>query len=232
MLNTDIDEGIILWINDETYGPDLSFTMKDKRYLLKMDEDIGENQTPTPDERTWRRWRQFGVLNRNHCRFPHSHYATPFNDDPRRWKLDDDDDSTSTMNWRLTDRFMFPFPSFERSDTSSLTTIDAESGIFSHSRGIMLRSLFFSLSLDLICLILSDDLIRCTFPDLIRYLTIFLPRSYRAAIDMCLPCVEHAFTWHSLHSCRHATTLCCTCFYHMLDMPLSWVLLLIYLATQ
>ena len=131
-----------LWNVDDTYGPDLSFTMQRERYLLKMDEDFGNESNSDPRRWIWRRW--FRVWSYNHCPSLHSWYAIPFHDDPRRWKLDDDDDSTSTTNWRLTDLSYASSLPFERSDTSSLTSADAESGIFSHSRGIMLRSLFFS----------------------------------------------------------------------------------------
>ena len=74
----------------------------------------------------------------------------------------------------------------------------------------LLRSLFFSLSLDLIFLILSDDLIRCTFPDLIRsfypdliaqpstcvYLAPYMhsPHAHCTVTYMRLPCVVHALT--------------------------------------
>ena len=42
MFNTDIDKGIKLWIVNNTYGPDLSFDMRHEQYLLKIDEDFGQ----------------------------------------------------------------------------------------------------------------------------------------------------------------------------------------------
>src|SRR5271168_1147306 len=91
-------------------------------------------------------------------------------------------------------------------------TTDAESGIFSHSKGIMLRSLFFSLSLDLISLILSADLIRHGLsPFLIQYPN-QTPISYPDLITQSLTCSYHATihadTTTSLHSHRHAVTVC------------------------
>ena len=86
------------------------------------------------------------------------------------------------------------------------------------SIGPVLRSLFFSLSLDLIFLILSDDLIRCTFPDLIRS---FYP-DLIAQPSTCIylvpymhsPHVHCTVTYMRLPCVVHALTMCQTCLYH------------------
>src|SRR5271168_4861820 len=71
-------------------------------------------------------------------------------------------------------------------------TFDAESGIFSHSRVIMLRSLFFSLSLDLISLILSLDLIRHRLSSFLILHPNQTPISYPDLITQPPTCSYHA----------------------------------------
>src|SRR5271168_5294162 len=98
-------------------------------------------------------------------------------------------------------------------------TTDAESGIFSHSKGIMLRSLFFSLSLDLISLILSADLIRHGLsPFLIQYPN-QTPISYPDLITQSPTCRYHDFIAQS-PTCSYRVFIAqpLTCDYHMLSM--------------
>ena len=77
----------------------------------------------------------------------------------------------------------------------------------------LLRSLFFSLSLDLILLILSVDLIRqrsSPFLNLTSYQTLIL---YSDLITQLPTCDYHAFTLIPLRSHRHVSTLHHTCIY-------------------
>ena len=88
MLNTDIDEGIKLWIVNDTYGPDLSFTMimQRERYLLKMDEDFGDesnSESLTHDDEFEEDDSEFCATTTVHLPIPDmpSHFTTILDDE-------------------------------------------------------------------------------------------------------------------------------------------------------